>query len=467
MLLYTSLFSILILKCALSCSLVSQSPPIVLGFTGHPASVQLGEQARAFEYYVWGAGGAGMIAVEDPLSGNKARKGGDGDFASGTVWISESRSAQYYTTSIDVFVGEGGWNKFTNDTEIKYHSPWPDGGIVISGDIYSTGVVYAPCLYSSYKRQPGSGGASTSVYFQRTETKTYSVVRVGGGGAGGWLSDVDAGYNIGMEDGGYTTEYNDRSLEPGGLPQDRGQPGTHCQKGGGGGPFGGAGVYSTGKTSMAQGGRTNISPLFQSGGGSHAAQLSEGEILDVLGLPRPGLGGAPQQEGVDPWRHGLAVFRLMVCEGAGTTVEATTAETTVQAQGAGTTVQATAAETTQFEATTAEGAGTTAEGAGTTVQATAAETTVQATPMPAETTAEATPMPAETTQGETTQTGGYLLTAASSATASSATTTPAPVGPLDIFDQQSTARRRTAPGGGWVLFLLVIVSTRCLGNKTN
>jgi len=218
---------------------------------------------------------------------------------------------------------------------------------------------------------------------------------------------------------------------------------------------------------MAQGGRTNISPLFQSGGGSHAAQLSEGEILDVLGLPRPGLGGAPQQEGVDPWRHGLAVFRLMVCEGAGTTVEATTAETTVQAQGAGTTVQATAAETTQFEATTAEGAGTTAEGAGTTVQATTAETTVQATPMPAETTAEATPMPAETTQGETTQTGGYLLTAASSATASSATTTPAPVGPLDIFDQQSTARRRTAPGGGWVLFLLVIVSTRCLGNKTN
>ena len=212
MLLYTSLFSILILflfffNFALSCSLVSQSPPIVLGFTGHPASVQLGEQARAFEYYVWGAGGAGMIAVEDPLSDNKARKGGDGDFASGTVWISESRSVEYYTTSIDVFVGEGGWNKFTNDTEIKHHSPWPDGGIVISGDIYSTGVVYTPC-HSSYKRQPGSGGASTSVYFQMEDEKKYSVVRVGGGGAGGWLSDVDAGYNIGMEYGGYITEYN-------------------------------------------------------------------------------------------------------------------------------------------------------------------------------------------------------------------------------------------------------------------
>ena len=119
MLLYTSLFSILILflfffNFALSCSLVSQSPPIVLGFTGHPASVQLGEQARAFEYYVWGAGGAGMIGADGMGTDQmrpRARKGGDGDFASGTVWISESRSVEYYTTSIDVFVGEGGWNK--------------------------------------------------------------------------------------------------------------------------------------------------------------------------------------------------------------------------------------------------------------------------------------------------------------------------------------------------------------------
>ena len=223
----------------------------------------------------------------------------------------------------------------------------------------------------------------------------------------------------------------------------------NCGSAAGGGPNGGLGLYSGTRTLDGHGGETEFGTSFQRVQPS-TAQLSEGEILDVLGgtlgngtlgngisipLPRPGLGGAPQQEGVDPRRHGLAVFRLMVCEGggegtgtaeattgvettaeggegAGTTVQATVAETT---EGAGTTVQATVAETTQFEATT--GIETTAEGAGTTVQA--------------------TPMPIETTQIETT--------------------------PIDLNVTTGDAKRRAMCGGALLVVTLMIGASLGVG----